>query len=172
MDSLPAERQRGLLSAGMFIAVLLVLFAYLDFALNIWPLKLAEARWRFGAVAVLTSYAPWLLLGAFMMLWSGQGAARPRALKVVAILCALQGVVLLGCLVGFPLDYLQIRRDVPDTDKWTFQVAAARAVFKLVLSIVSFGWLALAGNRASKDDGAAKPTRRETSPLIVGQERR
>src|SRR5262245_58472012 len=124
MDSLPTERQRGLLSAGMFIALLLIAFAYVDFALNIWPHKLDEARWRFGSVAVLTSYAAWLLLGAFLLLWCAQTSGRRVALKVVAVLCVLQALLLVVFLVGLPLDFLQVKPGVPDADKWTFKVSA------------------------------------------------
>jgi hypothetical protein len=171
MDSLPSERRRSLLGPAILVAVLIAAFAYIDFALNVWPLKPGEARWRFGAVGVLTSYMAWLLLGALLLLWYAQAAGRRVLLKVAGVLCALQAVMLLLLLAGFPLDFLQLRRDVPPDDQWTFKVAAARSALKLLTCGVAFAWLAKAGFRASKEEEGARSSRRETSPLIVGVDR-
>lgn len=171
MDSLPTERRRSLFAPAILVALLLVVFAYLDFSLSIWPLKLGEARWRFGAVGVLTSYMSWLLLGGLMLLWYAQAAGRRGLLKFLAFLCALQAVLLLVLLVGFPLDFLQIRRDVPDEDQWTFKVAAARSAVKLLAGGVTFVWLAVAGFKAARDESGSRSNRRESVPLIVGVER-
>jgi hypothetical protein len=171
MDSLTTERRRSLLVPGILIALLLVAFAYLDFVLNIWPAKLGEARWRFGTAGVLMSYLAWLLLGQLLLLWFAQMAGSRSWLRLGAALCGLQGLVMLVVLVGFPLDFLQVRRDVADADQWTFKVAAARTVLKLGIGALTFLWLTVTAFRAAKDDPGSRAGRRETSPLIVGQER-
>lgn len=172
MDSQTTERRRSLLVPGIVISLLLVAFAYLDFVLNIWPPKLGEARWRFGTAGVLMSYLAWLMVGQLLMLWFAQAAGHRGWLKVGAVIAMLQGLLLLGMLVGFPLDFLQVRRDVANEDQWTFKVASGRTALKLVAGALSMLWLGIAGWRGAKEDTpGSRGGRRGTSPLIVGQER-
>ena len=171
MESHSQDRHRPLMGAAYFISILLLLFAYLDFALNVWPVNAGEARWRFGTVGVFSSYTGWLLLGYLLLLWFAMSAGNRGLLKVVAILCLLEAVVLLLATLAFPLDVLQLQRSVPPTDLWTFKAAAGRTVFKNLLSVVAFLWLAVAGFRAAKPEPGSRSRRTEPSPLIVGSDR-
>ena len=169
MDSMPSERQSSLLGVATFVSALLVVYSYLDYALNIWPLKLGEARWRFGAVGVLTNYLGLIMLGTVLWLWFQYLAGNRVHVRVVAVLAGLQTLLLLGLLVGFPLDFLQIRGDVQPDDQWNFKAAAARTGVKLFLSTVAFIWITRAGFKNSKAEGGRG--RRESTPLIVGVDR-
>jgi hypothetical protein len=171
MDSQPLDRRRNLISPAYFISALLILFAYVDFVLNIWPLNAGEARWRFGAVGVFSSYTGWLLLGYLLLLWFAMAAGHRGLLKAVAVLCLLEAIVLLLATLAFPLDVIQLKNGVPASDLWTFEAAAARTVFKNLLSIVAFFWMALAGFRGSKPEPGSRSRRTEPSPLIVGSDR-
>lgn len=171
MDSQPLDRRRHLAGPAYFISVLLILFAYIDFVLNIWPLNPAEARWRFGSVGVFSSYTVWLLLGFLLLLWFAQSAGNHGLLKLVAVLCLLEAVVLLLATLAFPLDVLQLKRDVPPADLWTFQAAAGRTVLKNLLSIIGFLWLGVAGFRSARPEPGSRSRRTEPSPLIVGSDR-
>lgn len=171
MESHSQDRHRALMGAAYFISILLILFAYLDFVLNIWPLNAGEARWRFGSVGVFSSYTGWLLLGYLLLLWFAMAAGNRGLLKVVAVLCLIEGILLLLATLAFPLDVLQLRNGVPPTDLWTFEAAAARTVVKNLLSVVAFFWMAVAGFRGAKPEPGSRSRRTEPSPLIVGSDR-
>lgn len=171
MESHTQDRHRHLVGAAYFISILIILFAYLDFALNVWPLNAGEARWRFGVVGVFSSYTGWLLLGYLLLLWFAMTAGNRGLLKVIAIFCLLEAVVLLLATLAFPLDVLQLKRNVPPADLWTFEAAAGRTVFKNLLSVVAFLWMAVAGLKAARPEPGSRSRRTEPSPLIVGSDR-
>jgi len=171
MEAHSQDRHRPLTGAAYFISILLILFVYLDFALNIWPLNAGEARWRFGSVGVFSSYTGWLLLGHLLLLWFATSAGNRGLLKIVGILCLLEAIVLLLATLAFPLDVLQLKRDVPPADLWTFEAAAARTIFKNLLSVLAFLWMAVGGLRAAKPEAGSRSRRTEPSPLIVGSDR-
>jgi len=171
MDSQSLDRRRHLIGPAYLVSVLLILFAYIDFLLSIWPFKLDEARWRFGSVGVFSSYSGWLLLGYLLLLWFALGAGHRSLVRVVAVLCLVECALLLLATVAFPLDVLQLRREVPPDDLWTFQAAAGRAVLKNFACIVAFGWLGIAGFKGTRIEPGSRSRRTEPSPLIVGSDR-
>jgi len=151
------------------VAALLVFYGYLDYVLNIWPLKLGDARWRFGAVGVMTNYLGLIMLGAVLWLWFQFLSGNRLHVRLVAVLCAIQTLVLLGLMAGFPLDFLQIRGDVQQADDWNFKAAAARTGVKLLCSAVAFIWITVAGFKNSRSESGRG--RRDSTPLIVGVDR-
>jgi hypothetical protein len=171
MESQPQDRRRNLVGPACFVSILLILFAYIDFLLSIWPFKLDEARWRFGSVGVFSSYSGWLLLGYLLLLWFGLGAGHRALVRVVAVLCLVECALLLLATVAFPLDVLQLRREVPPADLWTFQAAAGRAILKNLACVVAFAWMGIAGFKGIKIEPGSRSRRTEPSPLIVGSDR-
>jgi hypothetical protein len=171
MESQLLDRRRHIVLPAYFVSILLILFAYLDFLLSIWPFKPGDPRWRFGSVGVISSYSGWILLGYLLMLWFALSAGHQTMLKLLGILCLVEALVLLLATVAFPLDVLQIRREVPPDDLWTFTAAAGRAVLKNLASIAAFAWMALAAFRGTRSDPGHRSRRTEPSPLIVGSDR-
>jgi hypothetical protein len=171
MESQLSDRRRYLIGPAYFIAVLLILFAYLDFLLSVWPLKLGDPRWRFGTIGVISSYSGWILLGFLLLFWFAAIAGHRLILKLLAVACLLEAMALLLATMAFPLDVLQLRREVPPDDMWTFQAAAGRAVLKNLACILAFGWMAIAAFKGARPEPGSRSRRTEPTPLIVGSDR-
>jgi hypothetical protein len=174
MDSPSPEARRTLSRLMILVAALLILVPLIDFVSNIWPLKLAEARWRFGGVGLISGYLVTPLLGDLMLMIATATLERRIAQRGLAVCNLLGAIVLAGILVSYPLDVLQLRGSVPADSLALFDGAAIRSVVKLLLLVVAFLWLAIAGFRLSRRTSGSREGRRKTdgSMLVTGEKGR
>lgn len=144
---------------AFLVSLALILMPLGDVFTTLFPWRLMDARWRFGAVG-LVSNAMLLpvagLLIAYVTATVFNYWTLRRVLGVLSLLGALMCVVALGL---FALDALQTRAAVVPQMRLSFTVATLAAAIKTLIattSLVAIGIAAIRGRRSSgvvKDRG-------------------
>lgn len=143
---------RGLLRAAHAAGLLFIVLPLVDYFANVLPLRL-DARWRYGAVGLLSNYLLTPVLGALVIGLVAGFARQRRILLVVAWASAVVGVCVVAGQAIFGLDVLQLRPAVPLATRHMFTVGAAKASFKLTfmgLWLIGFGVAAMREARSLK----------------------
>lgn len=151
LNDRPVVRRSPLsrLQGPLYLSCLLLVFIPLvDLVTNVWPLRLWEAGWRYGAVGLGSGF----ILTPFLGWVAGVALARtllqPRALQLLSWGALGIAVILAGATALFILDALQVGAGIPDMSRSAFEVGAIRAGVKLALVSVGLGWLGVAGLRS------------------------
>jgi len=164
-------QQRRLAVPCYIVAVAFIVLPVFDQVLQLAPtMHIHDARWRFGALGLLSNILLLPLLGmtlAFALSAIFELPQWQRALSIVAVV----GIVLIVIAIGvFALDAIQVRSlmRVERLSSWT--IATLTATGKYILAAVTLALFARAGFAAStrsktsaKDRGAG---------LIVGRQPR
>lgn len=131
------------------VAFLLAFFPLLDTALSVFPPNLGEVAWRFGAAGLFSRALMTPLLGLLLAFAVALLLEHRKVLRGLSILSGLTSAVLLGTIVLFLLDALQMRSQVQPHAKVAFDIASAVALGKYGLGILVLGAFAASGWKAS-----------------------
>ena len=143
-------QSRHLAWPAYLVALTMMLAPLVDIWTTLFPWNFGEARWRFGAVGLLSNALMIPLAGlliAFAIAWSREQRTMLRAVGVIGVLGAL---VCLLALFGFALDALQTRSQVRPEMRLSFNVASVTAALKTILGGATFLAFGLSGWRAAK----------------------
>jgi hypothetical protein len=142
------------------VAVSMIFIPLADTWTTLFPWNVGDARWRFGAVGLISNALMIPLAGllvAFTVAWVREQRAVMRGVALIgffgATLCLL-------ALVSFALDALQTRAQVRAEMRLSFNVASITAAIKTLLAGATFAAFGLSGwrasrTRATKSNGAA-----------------
>jgi hypothetical protein len=89
-------------------------------------------------------------------------------LRMLVGVCLVVAVVFVVAAIDFGLDAVQLRHSVPATPpaaRWSFEVGAAKALFKVLAAAITLIWFGLATRRALR--ASAPSTRTPTPPLVA-----
>ena len=142
------------------VAIAMIIIPLADSFTTLHPWNAADARWRFGAVGLISNALLIPLAGllvAFTAAWTRQQRAVTRTIGVIGFIGAL---LCLLALVSFGLDSLQTRSQVRPEMLTSFVVASVTAGLKTLLAgatFLAFGISAWNVLRATsrKSNGAA-----------------
>ena len=152
---------REALSGPLYlVAALLILVPTVDFLLSVPPAQFANVQWRFATVGLLSGHLLMPILGFGLAFVISAVLEQPRVQRVLVILCLLMSLALLVLSAGFVLDVMQVRASIPLEGQPAFSAAWTRAILKLVLSFVAFGFLGWRARRmipATSRHRAPKP---------------
>lgn len=167
-----ADATRYLTGPAYGIAALFVVLPIIDTIAQVWPVALGNPAWRYGTIGLGANYLISVLFGMLGLgLLAALGSHR-RTLRALAIASGIAALLLLIATLAFLLDALQLRaavpRDPPRT-LWMFDVGAAKAAFKYVVSAAAIGWLALATWRAGR--AIPRPAADEIVPKLVHEQK-
>jgi hypothetical protein len=135
------------------VAILFIALPIVDTLSQVLPLVPGNAGWRYGVVGLGSNYLVSVLFG--MLLWSyleGLQLHR-RTLRALAVVNGVVAVLMVLVALGFLLDAAQVRATLPRDNFRSlklFDVGAAKAVFKYLVSAPVLGWIALASWRATR----------------------
>jgi hypothetical protein len=163
------ENNKHLARAGYLLATLLVIIPLFDTTMQVWPLRLSDERWRFGAVGQLSNLLLVPLLGLLLIIAIATFRDSRRIKRVVGAICAILAVVLAVLSVLFILDYFQARTIITPKFQHAIAVATTSAMLKNVLSIVTLALLSsagFAGPKATAVKKAAPTSEPSATPLI------
>jgi hypothetical protein len=170
-----AEAAPYLTGPAYAVALLFVIFPILDTIAQVWPLGLDSPSWRYGAIGLGANY---LISGIFGMLGLALVAAvrqHRRILMGVTFVNALGALLLLVAVLSFMLDAFQVRAGVPrDNPKtlWVFDVGAAKAAFKYLVSAGLLAWMGLMGWKAVGTIARPAPEADEEAPRLVSKQQK
>ncbi len=154
-----------------FIALLLVLTPLADFVTSVWPVQLAELRWRFASTAMLAGFLFTPLIGSLIGVAISTVLEQKMVLRVIGIINVVSAVILVVLLAIFAFDTLQLRRAVPPDTQNQFKVSAVRTALKLIATIMATGWLGFGGIKLSRTMGSVQAARqkpRMSGPIVTG----
>ena len=126
------------------------------------------ANWRFGAFGLLVSRTSVLVVADVMLFAAAIGLGHRRVLRVLGALHLAIAVLLLGGLVLFTLDWLQVRSRVRAEAMGSFDLAALRAAVIVVLALGAAGWAGLTSLRATERSRSRSSRREDAAPLLTG----
>jgi len=166
MDEHRSSAIESLAGPLYLLALLLIATPLVDFFANTWPLRLGDTGWRYGAMGLLSGFVLTPLLGIALACLVAITLKQRTLLRVLVVVCLLSAAVLLVAAIDFGLDAMQIRGTVPATPpaaRWSFDVGAAKALFKHTLGVLALVWFGLAARRAMP----ARGTKDSTPPLVA-----
>lgn len=154
-------------TAIYFVAVLMILLPPLDVILSLQQYAWASARWRFGAVGLVSGAMllpiTGLLLASLTAVTAGQRLMHRIVLLAVAVLAL--GLVL--TMVLFGLDAIQVRREANPEVLRLFDIAVVKTLLMQAMQIVAVGLIARSALRAGRSLGSARSAER-TPELVAG----
>lgn len=132
------------------VAFSLALLPMADQLMTILPVRIGEAKWRFGAFGLLSSSLLFPCIGFMLAVYAAGAFEHRRFQRVLGFIgLALAAVVLIG--VGlFALDTLQVRSAVNVGMKTGYEIASVTAAVKGLLGVLLFAGFANAALRAPK----------------------
>ena len=166
------DAARYLIGPAYGIAVLFVLLPIIDTLAQTWPLALSNPAWRYGTIGLGANYLISALFGMLGLCALAALGSHRRSLKVLTIVNAVTALLLLIAALAFLLDALQLRGTVPRDNPrtlWLFQVGAAKAAFKYLVSAAVMVWLALATWRAGR--AIPVPAAEDVAPKLVHEQK-
>lgn len=173
-DSLRLEDDataRRLLYTG---GLLLVVIPFLQTGQAMWPLHLGDIKWRFGAANALSAVLLLPFLGMTLMALVARASENKGISRVLGAVAALFVIGLLGSLVLFALDALQLKTIVSSQAMQPFETTSLRVIIVTLIFTCAFFLLMVSAFKNSRSDmpKAKKGVKKaeEGVGLIVGQE--
>jgi hypothetical protein len=166
------DAARYLTGPAYGIAVLFVLLPIIDTFAQTWPLALSNPAWRYGTIGLGANYLISALFGMLGLCALAAMGSHRRSLKALTIVNGVTALLLLIAALAFLLDALQLRGTVPRDNPrtlWLFQVGAAKAAFKYLVSAAVMGWLGFATWRAGR--AIPVPAAEDVAPKLVHEQK-
>lgn len=154
--NLSTTQLRLLGSVMYFAAAALILNFFAQFTIQVWPFKLTELNWRVGAAgllmdALMSTVMPQVILYAAAVLNNDR-----KTLQALRWITMMVGVLTIALLLGFLLDSVQIRAQLPQNVKGNFMKVALRAGLVGILLSTLFIWFGLAMGKVLKSQGTVR----------------
>jgi hypothetical protein len=154
------------------VSATIIAAPFADAFTTLYPWHPGDARWRFGAVGVLTNAATLPMVGLLTALVVAV-AADHRVFRRVLSVVGFAGAALAALLVAvFCLDALQTQSAVRPEMRLSFAVAAATAGAKLLLASATLLAMGLAARHKSNEATDANAKRPGSEPILWSSEPR
>lgn len=157
-----------LLKAGYLVALLLVVVPVADALARTWPVRIGDERWRFGTMGIVLNAMVTPLLGVFLAMVTAALLEHGRTLQVIAVVTLVAAAAALAGIIGFALDYIQLRASVTDEALAGFDAAARKAILVGLLGGGVTLALGISGWRAARRITLIRPG--EDVGLVVSNE--
>lgn len=161
------ERQRTLLAALVPVLALFLLNPLLDLVVLTWPFRFDEISWRFGFFGLVLGSTVPLATAAALIALVGTLLGHRGMLRLAAVVLGVHALVLIGGIVLFGLDALQVRRTVAQTQKDRFDATAFKTLIIATLYVPIGLWSGWKLFATAKGGETAKTDRAQG--LVVGQ---
>ncbi|MFN8581720.1 MAG: hypothetical protein U0163_12180 [Gemmatimonadaceae bacterium] len=134
------------LLAGPFYAfgLLLIGLPMMDFATSIVPVHFANLQWRFATLGLLSNFLMTPMLGLGVMIVTAAVREHRGTMRFFSIVSGVIALSLIGMLVLFSLDAIQLNASMPADQVASFRSAAAKAVAKHAAGIIVLAWMSVA----------------------------
>jgi hypothetical protein len=162
------ESNKHIVPSGYLIALMLFALPLFDGMVMMWPFRLGEERWRFGALGSLGNMTLMPLLGILLALWIAIAMDQRRVRRIIGGLCAAFALFFAVGIIIFLLDFFQMRTMIKPQFKGATDVAAMSSLFKQALTAVALVLLAKTGLSGPKKFVKKEilPPEASTTPLI------
>jgi len=124
-----------------FVAAMLVVFPLVDFVLTVPLPEFSSAEWRFAAAGLLSGHTLWLLLGAALAFSVSAILKHYTVQRALVIACLTSGVIFALVSYQFWTDMGSQRFLTFGDARLAFTSAGNRAIIKLLLTAIAFGYM-------------------------------
>lgn len=171
LTSAPNSLARRLRVPGYLFLGIAMILPVIDLFVGIYPFRLGQVVWRFGAVGLLSSAVGAPLLVLFFVFALALFAGDRKVVIGVGIVAALIALILIGGAGSFSLDALQMKRRVQAAAQLKYMMASGQALFKLLLEALSAIVLSISAFRAANAKALpVSPAEQRTSAgLVMGR---
>ncbi|MEO7085586.1 MAG: hypothetical protein ABI442_05170 [Gemmatimonadaceae bacterium] len=164
-------QQRQMATPAYLVGAALFLIPPIDTLVGVLPIRISDARWRFGFFGLISNSMMLALAGFLIVMMTAAIFEHRRTQRTLGIVAIVLAVVLILGFGLFTLDVLQVRQQVAPNMQTGYRVASLQALCKSVLGIVTLIMFGLAALRAPKP-ARAEPTKgnagRATGGLVMG----
>src|SRR5258705_8802918 len=130
--SAPNSLARRLRVPGYLFFGIAMFLPVLDLLVSVYPIRLGEVVWRFGAVGLLSSAVGAPLLVLFFVFALALFAGDRKVILTVGVISALVALLLVAGTGSFALDALQMKRRVQAAAQHRFTLAPLQATIRLL----------------------------------------
>jgi len=162
-------QSRQLALPSYLVAFSLVVLPPLDQLIQIFPLRVGDARWRFGAFGLLSNSLLLSTVGVLVALVVASVFEHRRFRRILGVGTLTVVLVLAAAWVVFALDVLQVRNGVNAQAARAFFAASVSAALRSFFAVLSLTVLGVTAFRGSKP--IAKPAKR-SAMVVSGPESR
>jgi len=148
-----SQSYRPFLKALYPVGALLILTAVSEPAMQIWPFRFGEVRWRFGAVGLMSGAVVGVIFGLVWIMAVAAMLDHRKTLRTASAVCGVIGLVLTAVALAFALDFLQVRNSVNPNYRGALDMTVLRAMAVLGLSIPAALGLGIGGWRSTRVSG-------------------
>ena len=127
----------------------------------------ALASWRFGLFGLLISRSSVFLIADVMLFIAAIRLGHRKVIRSLGALHFLAAVLLIAGLIGFALDWAELRLQVPEAGVRSFQYSTLRAAVLAFLLTGICVWTGFVAFRATR----SHDKQRVASPLLTGTHR-
>jgi hypothetical protein len=139
------------LRASVFaIALLLIIIPFGETLVSVWPWRLSEANWRFGAMGFFSKAFMTPMVGLVLLLAVAVAAESGVVLRVISVATALYALVGVAFAGIFVLDILQLRAGVRPDLRTAFDQASILAFLRTLASTAIAVLVALGAWRSGR----------------------
>jgi hypothetical protein len=132
------------------------------------PAHVHEARWRFGAVGLVSNAILFPALGALIVLSAAMIFDHHRARRGLGVVALVVAVLCVAALGIFVLDAVQTHVGVRANLQLSFAMASTTAALKLVIATATFAALGAAGLRGPiATECSARATNRDRADSLA-----
>lgn len=150
MKSSDVERLRPLATPAYALAVLLIVIPLLDTLFAMLPTRLGDVSWRFGALGLGSQALMTPLLGALVALATAVLLEHRRGVRVLQVLAWVVAAGLVGAIVLFLLDAVQVRASVKAEAKPALDKVSVLALGKYFAGVAVSMMFAVSSHRLAK----------------------
>ncbi len=170
--NLSTTQLRILGSLLYFAAAALIINYFAQFTIQVWPFKIGELNWRVGATGLLMDALLGSIVPLTMMYFAGFVNNHRKTVQFLRIFSLVLGFAVIGMLLLFAIDSIQLRATLPQNVKSQFLKVAIRAGLVGTLLSILHIWIGLSVGKVMKSQGtvrtnAAKDPEKE-GMLMVG----
>lgn len=139
------------IKATYLVGVLLIVSAVSDPIIRSWPVRLGDLKWRFGAAGLFTDAVVGIIFGLVWLMAVAAILDHRRTLRTLSALNLLFALALCALIVGFGLDFLQVRSSVNPQLRGSLDFTVLRALVTIALSILTTAALGVSGWRSTRE---------------------
>lgn len=164
------DEVRAFAGAVYPLGFLLLLVPIVDVAMRAYPFRTGAPDWRFAAFGTLFGNVGTMLIGLALIGFIAAYRGNYLLLRVLSVVATLAGVLVVGLLVLFALDALQVRQMAPEALRrpvLASAVGAATAALFGAASLFGVGVGAWISSRAGWRTGRRGERQAAPNPMVV-----
>ena len=144
------RQMSGWAVAGLFLTAAVVgLFPVVDLVLQVWPVRLGEVTWRYGAVGIGAGYLPSPVFGVAVLVAVSYWREQAVTLRIAGYLALAAAVLILPLMLLFAVDLMQVQGMRPEGQQRAALISGGVQELKYLVASVTLGALGIGALRTS-----------------------